>query len=191
MVDHVVHVHLSVGEFSKEFLLKLRRVNHITPKNYLDFVSTYTKLLQEKDKFVLDQCQRLGGGLTKLMEASEQIKVLNDQLQVQKKAVGEKSEACEILLKDISEKTEMGKEKKEMAQTKNNEMEEQNKVLTSSLQYGMCDVIFCSATVQVIIVEKTEAEAALEEALPALEEARIALSDLDKNDVTEIRYTSS
>lgn len=42
-------------------------------------------------------------------------------------------------------------------------------------------------SLQVIVVEKNEAEAALEEALPALEEARIALSDLDKNDVTEIR----
>lgn len=62
------------------------------------------------------------------MEASEQIKVLNEQLQVQKKAVGKKSEACEILLKDISEKTEMGKEKQQLAQTKSVEMEEQNKV---------------------------------------------------------------
>lgn len=128
MVDHVVHVHLSVGDYSKDFLQKLRRVNHITPKNYLDFISTYIKLLQEKDKFVQDQCHRLGGGLTKLMEASEQIKVLNEQLQVQKKAVGEKSQACEILLKDILEKTEMGKEKQLLAQTKSVEMEEQNKV---------------------------------------------------------------
>ena len=38
---------------------------------------------------------------------------------------------------------------------------------------------------KVIAVEKADAEAALAEALPALEEARIALSDLDKNDVTE------
>ena len=36
-------------------------------------------------------------------------------------------------------------------------------------------------------MEKREAEAALAEALPALEEARLALDDLDKNDVTEIR----
>jgi dynein heavy chain len=128
VVDHVVHVHLSVGDYSKDFLQKLRRVNHITPKNYLDFISTYIKLLRENDKFVEDQCQRLGGGLTKLMEAAEQIKVLNEQLKVQKKAVGEKSEACEILLKDISEKTEMGKEKQQLAQTKSVEMEEQNKV---------------------------------------------------------------
>lgn len=77
---------------------------------------------------MLEQCQRLSGGLTKLMEATEQIKVLNEQLQVQKVAVNEKSEACEILLKDISEKTAIGHEKKEMAQTKSVEMEEQNKV---------------------------------------------------------------
>ena len=128
MIDHIVQVHLSVGGYSKEFLQKLRRVNHITPKNYLDFISTYTALLKGKDKFVLDQCQRLGGGLMKLNEATDQIKVLNDQLQVQKVAVAEKSEACEVLLKDISEKTEMGKEKQQMAQTKSVEMEEQNKV---------------------------------------------------------------
>ena len=118
-----------MGDYSKEFLQKLRRVNHVTPKNYLDFVGTYTKLLQEKDKFVLEQCQRLSGGLTKLMEASTQIKDLNEQLQVQKKAVEQKSEACEILLKDISEKTEMGKEKQQLAQAKSVEMEEQNKVI--------------------------------------------------------------
>ena len=58
------------------------------------------------------------------------------------------------------------KEKQDLAQTKSKEIEEQNKV---------------------IAVEKAEAEEALAEALPALEEARIALSDLDKSDVTEIR----
>lgn len=39
-----------------------------------------------------------------------------------------------------------------------------------------------------IVVEKKDAESSLAEALPALEAARIALQDLDKSDVTEIRY---
>ena len=38
-----------------------------------------------------------------------------------------------------------------------------------------------------VIFKQKEAEDALAEALPALEEARIALQDLDKSDVTEIR----
>lgn len=40
---------------------------------------------------------------------------------------------------------------------------------------------------KIIAHEKKEAEAALQEALPALEAARLALEDLDKSDVAEIR----
>ena len=55
----MVKVHESVGDYSVLFLQKLRRLNYVTPKNYLDFVETYTKLLDEKDKYVLDQVHAL------------------------------------------------------------------------------------------------------------------------------------
>ena len=42
-----------------------------------------------------------------------------------------------------------------------------------------------------IAEDKAEAEAALEEALPALEEAAQALSDLKKDDITELRSLPS
>lgn len=58
-------------------------------------------------------------------------------------------------------------EKKALAEEKAKEIEEQNKV---------------------IVVEKKDAESSLAEALPALEAARMALQDLDKSDVTEIRW---
>lgn len=51
LVEHVVLVHESVGEFSKQFLQKLRRSNYVTPKNYLDFINTYSKLLDEKTQY--------------------------------------------------------------------------------------------------------------------------------------------
>ncbi|XP_020901970.2 dynein heavy chain 10, axonemal, partial [Exaiptasia diaphana] len=166
VVDHVVFVHQTVGKYSVSFLQKLRRVNYTTPKNYLDFINTYNKLLEEKDKYVLEQCHRLDGGLSKLLAASEQLKELNEKLEVQKIAVTEKTEACETLLVEIQRATEQANEKKEMAQGKQKEIAEQNKVIQ---------------------VEKKEAEEALAEALPALEEAKFALQDLDKSDVTEIR----
>lgn len=53
VISHVVMVHESVGEFSKTFLQKLRRSNYVTPKNYLDFINTYSKLLEEKNQFNL------------------------------------------------------------------------------------------------------------------------------------------
>ena len=55
VVAHIVYVHLSVGDFSTQFKQKLRRVNHVTPKNYLDFINRYADLLKQQDKTVLDQ----------------------------------------------------------------------------------------------------------------------------------------
>ncbi|CAL8343019.1 unnamed protein product [Lota lota] len=166
VIAHVRMVHESVGEYSKMFLQKLRRSNYVTPKNYLDFISTYVKLLEDKDNYILAQCKRLEGGLDKLEEASGQLAELNTKLAEQKVVLAEKSIACETLLQEISTNTAVAEEKKVLAEDKAKEIEEQNKV---------------------IAVEKKDAESSLAEALPALEAARCALQDLDKSDVTEIR----
>uniref|UniRef100_A0A1I8GN74 Dynein heavy chain 10, axonemal n=1 Tax=Macrostomum lignano TaxID=282301 RepID=A0A1I8GN74_9PLAT len=166
IVAHFVMVHQSVGEYSKEFLQTLRRYNYVTPKHYLDFINTYLKLLEQKDKYILGQCERLQGGLQKLAEAAVQLEDLNAKLAVQKVAVTEKTKACETLLEEIKTSTASANEKKETAKEKEKEIEIQSKEIGK---------------------EKKEAEEALAEALPALEQARLALDDLDKNDVTEIR----
>jgi dynein heavy chain len=53
VVGHIVMVHQSVGIFSRDFQHKLRRSNYVTPKNYLDYINTYLRLLDEKDKSIL------------------------------------------------------------------------------------------------------------------------------------------
>uniref|UniRef100_A0A8C7PKH0 AAA+ ATPase domain-containing protein n=1 Tax=Oncorhynchus mykiss TaxID=8022 RepID=A0A8C7PKH0_ONCMY len=166
VIAHVCMVHGSVGDYSKMFLQKLRRSNYVTPKNYLDFISTYANLLEDKDQYILDCKVRLEGGLDKLKEASVQLAELNIKLAEQKVVLAEKSSACEILLQEIATNTTVAEEKKKLAEDKAKEIEEQNKV---------------------IAVEKRDAESSLAEALPALEAARIALQSLDKSDVTEIR----
>ncbi|XP_077418136.1 dynein axonemal heavy chain 10-like isoform X1 [Vanacampus margaritifer] len=166
VIEHVCMVHKSVGDYSILFLQKLRRSNYVTPKNYLDFISTYSSLLREKDQSILGQCKHLEGGLDKLKEASVQLDELNIKLAEQKVVLAEKSTACETMLIEIASNTTVAEEKKTLAEDKAKEIEEQNKV---------------------IAVEKLEAETSLAEALPALEAARIALQDLDKSDVTEIR----
>ncbi|XP_052412947.1 dynein axonemal heavy chain 10 [Carassius gibelio] len=166
VIAHVCMVHSSVGEYSKLFQQTLRRSNYVTPKNYLDFISTYSNLLEDKDKYILAQYKRLEGGLDKLKEASGQLAELNIKLAEQKVVLAEKTTACEILLEEICSNTAVAEEKKALAEEKAKEIEEQNKV---------------------IVVEKKDAESSLAEALPALEAARLALQDLDKSDVTEIR----
>uniref|UniRef100_A0A673VC35 Dynein axonemal heavy chain 10 n=1 Tax=Suricata suricatta TaxID=37032 RepID=A0A673VC35_SURSU len=166
VVEHVVLVHESVGEFSKQFLQKLRRSNYVTPKNYLDFINTYSKLLDEKTQYNVAQCKRLERGLDKLKEATIQLDELNQKLAEQKVVLAEKSAACEALLQEIATNTAIAEEKKKLAEEKAMEIEEQNKV---------------------IAVEKAEAEAALAEVMPILEAAKLELQKLDKSDVTEIR----
>ncbi|KAJ4435378.1 hypothetical protein ANN_17992 [Periplaneta americana] len=166
IVAHVVHVHSSIGRYTQEFLLKLRRRNYVTPKHYLDFIHVYLKLLDEKNNYIIAQCERLAGGMAKILEASEELNELNKKLEIQKIAVAEKTRACEELLAEIKEATAMASEKKETATIKSIEIEEKSKVISA---------------------EKAEAEEALAEALPALEAARLALSELDKGDITEIR----
>ncbi|XP_061623123.1 dynein axonemal heavy chain 10-like [Phyllopteryx taeniolatus] len=166
VIEHVCLVHKSVGDYSVLFQQKLRRSNYVTPKNYLDFINTYSSLLQEKDQYVLAQCKHLEGGLDKLKAASVQLDELNIKLAEQRVVLAEKSAACETMLVEIASNTTAAEEKKTLAEEKAKEIEEQNKV---------------------IAVEKAEAETSLAEALPALEAARIALQDLEKSDVTEIR----
>ncbi|MED6232426.1 Dynein heavy chain 10, axonemal, partial [Ataeniobius toweri] len=166
VIGHVCMVHTCVKDYSKLFLQKLRRCNHVTPKNYLDFINTYCNLLEEKDKFILGQCKRLEGGLDKLKEASDLLAELNVKLADQKVVLAEKSKTCETLLENIATNTSVAEEKRALAQEKAKEIEEKNKVLAA---------------------EKKEAESSLAEALPALEAARHALQDLERSDVTEIR----
>uniref|UniRef100_A0A8C3JB17 Dynein axonemal heavy chain 10 n=1 Tax=Calidris pygmaea TaxID=425635 RepID=A0A8C3JB17_9CHAR len=166
VIEHMVMVHESVGDFSKRFLQKLRRSNHVTPKNYLDFIHTYAKLLEEKNEFILAQCKRLDGGLVKLKEASVQLVELNKKLAEQRIILAEKAAACEALLQEISANTEVAEEKKKLAEEKAVEIEEQNKIIAT---------------------EKAAAETALAEVMPILEAAKLELQKLDKSDVTEIR----
>ncbi|XP_031448519.1 dynein heavy chain 10, axonemal isoform X3 [Phasianus colchicus] len=166
VVEHMVMVHESVGVFSKRFLQKLRRSNHVTPKNYLDFIHTYSKLLEEKNEFILAQCKRLDRGLDKLKDASVQLVELNKKLAEQKIVLAEKSAACEALLKEISANTEVAEVKKKLAEEKAAEIQEQNRI---------------------IAVEKAAAETALAEVMPVLDAAKLELQKLDKSDVTEIR----
>nr|XP_034835442.1 dynein heavy chain 10, axonemal [Maniola hyperantus] len=166
IVEHVVHVHMSVAHYSTEFLLRLRRNNYVTPKHYMDFLTNYISLLNEKDAFIVAQCERLIGGLAKIEEANVQLEDLNAKLAVQKVIVAEQTKECEILLNEISTATEAAVAKQNVAAIKSVEITEQSKVIAE---------------------EKSEAEEVLSAALPALEAARLALSDLDKNDITEIR----
>ena len=50
ITEHIVMVHLSVQDYSDEFMQKYKRPNFSTPKNYLDFIKSYSDLLTKNRK---------------------------------------------------------------------------------------------------------------------------------------------
>lgn len=65
--------HTSTQDLSKEFLLKARRYNYVTPTSYLEMINTFEKILTDKRKEILHNKKRYKGGLKSLEGANEQV----------------------------------------------------------------------------------------------------------------------
>ena len=166
IIEHIVLTHESVLDFSAEFETQLRRHNYVTPKNYLDYVNNYISELQENESKIGAMVTRLDGGLQKLVQASVEVDKLKEELVEAKVVVDQKTVECNELLEVISKNTAEVEGKQTAAQETESKLE---------------------ADKVVIAADKAEAEAALEAAMPALEEAAEALKNLKKEDITEIR----
>ena len=166
VVEHMMLVHRSVREHSARFLDEMRRHNYVTPKNYLNFISTYRASLADNRQAIADTAARLDGGLKKLVQAATEVEDMKAELSAAKVVVEAATTECDALIEHITASRVEVEAKGAAAAQK----EEQLKVDSAD-----------------IAVEKEEAEAALAEAIPALEEAAAALQDLKKDDITEIR----
>lgn len=102
------------------------------------------------------------------MEASVTLTELNKVLAVQRIKVGDQTRNCEQLLASIGESTDVAMEKKNLSEEKRKEIEDKKKMIAK---------------------EEAEAREALAEAQPALDAAKLALNELEKADITEIRFT--
>ena len=108
-------MHVSVSNYTTDFLLKLRRPNYVTPRHYLDALETYQNLLNERKQYIESQCERLGGGITKIAEASATLDELNAVLAVQKVKVENQTKNCEALLVNIEKNTTIAMSKKSIS----------------------------------------------------------------------------
>jgi dynein heavy chain len=90
-------------------------------------------------------------------------------LAVQRIKVADQTKNCEQLLASIGESTDIAMSKKELSEEKRREIEEQKKIIAR---------------------EEKEAKRVLAEAQPELDAAKLALNELDKADITEIRSSN-
>lgn len=166
IVEHVVGVHLTVRNYSVTFHQELRRHNYVTPKSYLDFIGNYKRSLTNQRKYVGEQSSRLDAGLSKLVQAAEEVDRMQGELTEKKKEVEQSRQRVNELLEQITE----NREKVETKQKQAHDREEEVKVERENIKK-----------------EKGEAEEELAAAEPVLQEAREALNNLESSHVNEMR----
>ncbi|XP_063786889.1 dynein axonemal heavy chain 2 [Pseudophryne corroboree] len=161
-----VTMHRSVAEYSHKMKMELRRQNYITPTSYLEVVSRYKRLLNEKRSELGEKASKLRNGLFKIDETREKVEKMSEQLAIARSKVAEFQKQCEEYLVIIVHQRR--------------EADEQQKMVTAHSEKIGAEEIKCKALAD-------NAQKDLEEALPALEEAMRALETLNKKDLSEIK----
>lgn len=85
----------------------MKRTNFSTPKNYLDFLNNYQRLLEQNRVKYSDMIIRYQNGLSKLIDAASQVTILQQELEIKQVEVNQEKELVESLIEDIKQKTEI------------------------------------------------------------------------------------
>ena len=196
ITEHMVLTHSRVFEKARTFREVVRRPYYITPNNYLDFINNFKEQMHLSLDKVDKATGRLDGGLLKLVEASDAVDRMQADLSEKKVwvvfrvrkgissityfiishilhfciytkvIVDSKTKDVEALIKEIKEKT---------------------KVATASNEEASAKQIAAENQAKVIIGEKSKADSALMEALPAVEAAAEALNNIRREDLQELK----
>ncbi|KNE58518.1 hypothetical protein AMAG_04085 [Allomyces macrogynus ATCC 38327] len=161
-----VDVHTSVSTMAARFYAELRRRFYTTPTSYLELISLYIGMLQEKRKEIGAARDRLQNGLHKLTETNELVAKMQITLQQLGPELKQKAADVETLMIKIAKDQETADGVKKV-------VAEEEKVV--KLQAEQTEAI------------AREAQKDLDEALPALEAAYKALDSLEKKDVAEMK----
>jgi dynein heavy chain len=166
IVHHMAFVHDVVTDACDKYFNQFRRRTHVTPKSYLSFLSSYKTYYDLKKREVGGLSDRMSMGLSKLIEASKSVAVLQTELVVKEKDLAVASKEADAVLAEVTISTMAAEKVKEAVL----------KVKTKS-----------EAIANAIKADKTIAEKSLAEAEPALELARSALNSIQPAHISTVR----
>lgn len=139
---------------------------YLSPRDYLEFINKFMKILSEQKNTLTDQQTHLQTGLLKLAETSEMISVLNSDMRNKAEVLKVKdSEANTKLLQMIEKQNEA----------------EQRKVVAEGLTTQL------AAQTQQIAIRREVVEKELSEAEPSLMSAKQSVSNIRKAQLDEVR----
>jgi dynein heavy chain, axonemal len=72
--------HSSTSKWSKEFLAKLKRHYYVTPTSYIELITTFKKLLDEKRKEVQADIFKYENGYEKIIKTENSVEGMKKNL---------------------------------------------------------------------------------------------------------------
>jgi len=95
---HMAHVHLSINDANREFLIAERRHNYTTPTSYLELINFYKSLLDQKRGGITEQITKLETGLQIMNSTTEKVDGIKKLMEVKMVDVGiEKEKTNELI----------------------------------------------------------------------------------------------
>ncbi|VDK35198.1 unnamed protein product [Taenia asiatica] len=158
--------HLTVSSAAVRFFEELKRYYYTTPTSYLELLSIYRVMLDDRRSNLKIMQEKFKNGLNKIQETNDLVTRMEEELTALRPKLEQKQKDTEKLMIKLGEDQEKAdvvrhKVKDDEADAKQKAMETQ----------AIAD----------------DAQRDLDAAMPALEAANKALDSLDKNDIAEIR----
>ncbi|KAK9890592.1 hypothetical protein WA026_011959 [Henosepilachna vigintioctopunctata] len=159
-------IHDSVAKKSKQMAQEMKRFNYVTPTNYLELVARYKIVLKEKRDEIAEQANKLRNGVWKIDDCREKVEIMSVELEEAQTKVAEFQQQCdEYLVIIVAQRKEADEQAKEVG--------------LKSVKISEEEVV-CKRLASI-------AQADLDEAMPALNEAIAALDALSKKDISELK----
>ncbi|KAE9095636.1 Dynein heavy chain 6, axonemal [Phytophthora fragariae] len=161
-----VEAHQSINAVLPTFFANCRRRVYITSQHYLDLISLFRRIYQEKKARWETKLHRLMAGVVKLEETNSLVTTLQDELVTLQPVLTSKTKEAEGLLAQVAiDQTEAEQVAKRVGADEAVVKEQQQEVAACQM----------------------DAQRDLDQALPALNAAVAALDSLDKKDITEVK----
>ncbi|KAM5165262.1 dynein axonemal heavy chain 14 [Mantella aurantiaca] len=165
-----VAVHKSVSNKAEQYLKESRRHYYVTPQSYLSFIDTFSHILQAKRQTLTTDRNRFYTGLSKLLEASSSIEIMQHELVALGPQIEQKTKEIEGLMAKLQRDSVVVEQVRAIVKQEEEVMAKETRIVQEYAE---------------------QAQRELSEVLPALAEAVSALDALDKSDISEVKvYTN-
>ncbi|XP_038654873.1 dynein heavy chain 8, axonemal-like isoform X2 [Scyliorhinus canicula] len=158
--------HDRVYQTCEDYFQRYRRRTHITPKSYLAFINSYKSVYTEKHANIDDLAEHMQMGLSKLLEATESVAILAQELAHKEKELAVASRNADKVLGEVTVSAQA-------AEVVKNEV-----MIVKDKSQKIVDEIEA---------DKNIAEGKLLAAKPALEAAEAALNTIKPADISTVR----